>query len=103
MLSTRIIPCLLLNDESLVKTIKFKDYNYIGDPVNTVRIFNELEVDELVFLDITASREKRKPNFTILEDIANECFMPLAYGGGIERYRRYPAHLHIGFEKIVTQ
>ncbi|RXJ97566.1 imidazole glycerol phosphate synthase subunit HisF, partial [Arcobacter sp. CECT 8986] len=83
MLRTRLIPCLLLKNESLVKTVKFKEYNYIGDPVNTVRIFNELEVDELMFLDIFASKENRDINFKILEDIANECFMQLSYGGNI--------------------
>ena len=65
MLKTRLIPCLLLKNESLVKTVKFKEYNYIGDPVNTVRIFNELEVDELMFLDIFASKEDRDINFKI--------------------------------------
>lgn len=98
---TRVIPCLLLKGESLVKTVKFKEYNYIGDPVNTVRIFNELEVDELVFLDITASRENRKPNFKILENIANECFMPLAYGGGLNNFDDVKRVFNIGFEKVV--
>ena len=101
MLRTRVIPCLLLNDESLVKTVKFGAYTYIGDPVNTVRIFNELEVDELVFLDITASRQSRGPNFKVLEDIANECFMPLAYGGGICDIEDVGRVFGIGFEKIV--
>ena len=66
MLRTRVIPALLLRNESLVKTKKFGKFTYIGDPVNTVRIFNELEVDELLFLDITASRENRNPNLEIL-------------------------------------
>ncbi len=101
MLRTRVIPCLLLRDESLVKSVKFKTYNYIGDPINTVRIFNELEVDELVFLDITASREGRKPNFKILEQIAAECFMPLAYGGGLSDIEDIGRIFAIGFEKIV--
>ncbi|MCG6536026.1 MAG: HisA/HisF-related TIM barrel protein, partial [Syntrophales bacterium LBB04] len=83
MLKTRIIPCLLLRNESLVKTVQFKKFGYIGDPANTCRIFNELEVDELAFLDITASRENREPNYKILQEIADECFMPLSYGGGI--------------------
>ena len=83
MLRTRVIPCLLLRGESLVKTVKFDRFGYIGDPLNTCRIFNELEVDEMTFLDITASREGRGPNFKILQEITNECFMPLAYGGGI--------------------
>lgn len=102
MLRTRVIPCLLLRDESLVKSVKFKNYNYIGDPINTVRIFNELEVDELVFLDITASREGRKPNFRILEQIADECFMPLAYGGGLSDIEDIGRIFAIGFEKVVV-
>ena len=78
MLKNRIIPCLLLGNGSLVKTVNFRKYNYIGDPVNTVKIFNELEVDELIFLDIFASKENRKINFELLKNIANECFMPLS-------------------------
>jgi len=77
MLRTRIIPTLLLRNESLVKTKQFGNYVYVGDPANTVRIFNELEVDELIFLDITASIEKRGPNLKVLSEIAEECFMPL--------------------------
>jgi len=83
MLRTRVIPTLLLRNESLVKTVRFGKFTYVGDPANTVRIFNELEVDELLFLDITASRENRCPNFNVLAEIADECFMPLGYGGGI--------------------
>lgn len=101
MLRTRIIPCLLLKNESLVKTVKFKEYNYIGDPVNTVRIFNELEVDELMFLDIFASKENRDINFKILEDISNECFMPLSYGGNIKSLDDAKKIFKIGFEKVV--
>ena len=76
MLKTRIIPCLQLIDESLVKAVQFNRFGYIGDPCNTVRIFNELEVDELCFLDIRASVDKRVPNLKILRDIADECLMP---------------------------
>ena len=101
MLRPRVIPCLLLRGESLVKTVNFGKYGYIGDPLNTCRIFNELEVDELVFLDITASRERRAPNFTILQEIANECFMPLSYGGGIQDVNTAEIIFRIGFEKIV--
>lgn len=101
MLRTRVIPCLLLKNESLVKTVKFKEYNYIGDPVNTVRIFNELEVDELMFLDIFASKEDRNINFKILQDIANECFMPLSYGGNIKSLDDAKKIFEIGFEKVV--
>lgn len=94
------MPVLLLRDESLVKTVKFGKFTYIGDPCNTVRIFNELEVDELIFLDINATRTTRKPNLKILADIANECFMPLAYGGGITTFEEAKAILQIGFEKV---
>ena len=101
MLSTRVIPCLQLIDESLVKTVQFGKYGYIGDPINTVRIFNELEVDELCFLDIRATVQKRPVNFKILEEIANECFMPLSYGGGIRDFATAKKILSIGFEKLV--
>lgn len=101
MLRTRIIPCLQLIDQALVKTVQFGKYGYIGDPINTVRIFNELEVDELCFLDIRASIEKRSTNLKILAEIANECFMPLSYGGGITEAETAKKILSIGFEKIV--
>lgn len=97
----RIIPCLQLIDESLVKTIQFKKINYIGDPANTVRIFNELEVDELCFLDIRATIENREVNFKLLENIANESFMPLSYGGGIKDFKTVKRIFKIGFEKVV--
>lgn len=102
MLKTRVIPCLQLVGDSLVKTIKFKTPNYIGDPINTVRIFNELEVDELCFLDIRASLEQRKPNIGILHQISNECFMPLSYGGGITDFETAKKIFSIGFEKVVV-
>ncbi len=100
MLKTRIIPCLLLKGESLVKTVKFSNPAYIGDPINTVRIFNDLEVDELIFLDIEAARERGGPNFKILAEIANECFMPLSYGGGIQTLEDIRQIFQIGFEKV---
>ena len=101
MLRTRIIPCLQLIGESLVKTIKFDKYGYIGDPINTVRIFNELEVDELVFLDIVATNDQRSPNLRLLAEIANECFMPLGYGGGLNNFQIVKDIFSIGFEKVV--
>jgi imidazole glycerol-phosphate synthase subunit HisF len=101
MLQTRIIPCLQLIDESLVKAVQFDKYGYIGDPCNTVRIFNELEVDELCFLDIRASRENRAPNYKILQEISNECFMPLSYGGGITTFEQAKKIFEIGFEKVI--
>ena len=102
MLRTRIIPALLLRDECLVKTTKFGKFTYVGDPANTVRIFNELEVDELFFLDISASRKKRKPNLKVLREIADECFMPLGYGGGIKTFDDAKAIFDIGFEKVAV-
>jgi imidazole glycerol-phosphate synthase subunit HisF len=101
MLKVRIIPCLQLIDESLVKTINFDKFGYIGDPVNTVRIFNELEVDELAFVDIRASKEKRGPNYDVLHQIADECFMPLSYGGGIDTLETAKKIFSLGFEKII--
>lgn len=101
MLRTRVIPVLLLRGESLVKTIRFGRFTYVGDPCNTVRIFNELQVDELCVLDITATRERRSPNLTLLADLASECFMPLAYGGGVRSLAEAEAIFKIGIEKVV--
>lgn len=101
MLKARVIPCLQLIDDSLVKTVKFDNHGYIGDPINTVRIFNELEVDELCFLDIRASVQNREPNIELLHQIADECFMPLSYGGGVRSFEVAQKILSIGFEKIV--
>lgn len=101
MLRTRVIPVLLLRGESLVKTVRFGRFTYVGDPCNTVRIFNELEVDELCVLDITATRESREPNLALLAEMANECFMPLAYGGGIRSFEQAEALFKIGIEKVI--
>lgn len=100
MLRPRLIPVLLLHEESLVKTRRFKKFTYVGDPANTVRIFNELEVDELLFLDILASPKGLMPNYKVLRDIADECFMPLAYGGGVTSLEIAKRVFDIGFEKI---
>lgn len=102
MLRTRVIPALLLREECLVKTVRFEKFSYVGDPCNTVRIFNELEVDELVFLDITATRHARSPNLALLADIANECFMPLGYGGGIRSVQDAQNVMKLGFEKVIV-
>jgi imidazole glycerol-phosphate synthase subunit HisF len=100
-LINRIIPILLLKDESLIKTVQFNKYQYIGDPANTCRIFNELEVDELCFLDIFATQENRSPNMKVLREISNECFMPLSYGGGVNSLKHAEEIYKTGFEKIV--
>lgn len=98
---TRVIPVLLLRGKGLVKTVKFKEPKYIGDPINSVRIFNEKEVDEVVFLDITATPEGRGPDFDLLSDIAGEAFMPMAYGGGITTLEQVQRIFSLGFEKVV--
>lgn len=84
MLKHRVIPCLLLQQGGLVKTTRFNKPVYVGDPINAIRIFNDKEVDELMVLDIDASREKREPNYALIEQFAGECLMPLCYGGGIQ-------------------
>lgn len=98
---TRVIPVLLLRGKGLVKTVKFKEPKYIGDPINSVRIFNEKEVDELVFLDIMATSEGRGPDFELLADIAGEAFMPMAYGGGITTLEQVQRIFALGFEKVI--
>jgi len=96
----RIIPVLLLDNKGLYKTVKFKDPKYVGDPLNAVKIFNEKEVDELIFLDINATVEGRKPNLNYLADIASECFMPLCYGGGIRSIADIKQIIGTGIEKV---
>jgi len=101
MLRVRLIPALLLHGRSLVKTVQFGKFQYIGDPANTVRIFNEMEVDELCFLDISAARSRCGPDFELLADVASECFMPLSYGGGIADLDSAKRIYDTGFEKVV--
>lgn len=101
MLRIRVIPTLLLRNNGLVKGVKFKDHKYVGDPINAVKIFNEKEVDELVFLDITANETGREPNYELIRDIASETFMPLGYGGGITNLEQIRKILSLGVEKII--
>nr|WP_320161325.1 AglZ/HisF2 family acetamidino modification protein [uncultured Methanoregula sp.] len=101
MIRTRVIPCLLLKGQGLVKTVAFTDPKYVGDPINAVKIFNDKEVHELVFLDITASIEKRAPRLDYIADIASECFMPLGYGGGIRTVKQAEDIFNRGVEKII--
>ncbi len=97
----RIIPVLLLHKNQLYKTVEFGQPKYVGDPRNAVRIFNDLGADELVLLDIDASREKKPPNFVLIEEIVSEAFMPVGYGGGIADFETARRILRIGVEKIV--
>ena len=101
MLRNRVIPCLLMLNDGLVKTVRFKDPKYVGDPVNAVRILNDKEVDELVFLDIGATPSRRGPNFQLLSDIASQAFMPFGYGGGITAVEEVKRLYALGVEKVV--
>ena len=101
MIRPRVIPCLLLKNDGLVKTVRFKDPKYLGDPINIVRIFNDKEVDEFIFLDILATTENRRPNFELLKKITSECFMPLGYGGGIREMDDVKTLLSLGIEKVI--
>jgi cyclase len=109
MLQIRVIPCLLLQDKGLVKTVRFKDPTYLGDPINAVRIFNESEVDELIFLDITPAKQRGLFRSTkkyaipldLVSKISEECYMPLAYGGGIRSIEDIQGIMSTGVEKVV--
>ena len=101
MINTRVIPCLLLKDAGLVKTIKFQNPRYVGDPINAVRIFNTREVPELILLDILATRENRRPLVELISKIADECSMPFSVGGVIKDIASIRALLNLGAEKVV--
>ncbi len=100
MLRPRVIPCLLVHDKGLVKTVQFKDPKYVGDPINAVRIFNEKESDELMVIDIDATRENREPDYKMIENLAAECRMPLCYGGGVKTVEQAHRIFSLGVEKI---
>ena len=100
MLRSRVIPCLLLQNKGLVKTVKFKEPKYVGDPINAVKISNEKEVDELMFLDIDASSSETEPDYALIEKIANECRMPLCYGGGVKSVEQAQKIIKLGAEKV---
>ena len=92
---------LLIKGDGLVKSVRFKNHKYVGDPINAVKIFNEKEVDELAVLDVTATRERRPPNIRRIAEIAGEAFMPLSYGGGITRFEEVKEILFNGIEKVI--
>jgi cyclase len=100
MLLPRVIPVLLLSGKGLVKGIQFGRHSYIGDPINTVQIFNAKEVDELIFLDITATREGRIPSLEMIQRIADQCLMPFSVGGGIKTIKDFRDILSAGAEKV---
>ena len=100
MLRPRIIPCLLIKNKGLVKTVYFKNPKYVGDPINAVRIFNEKEVDELIVLDIDATSGAYAPDYRMIEHLAAECRMPLCYGGGVKSADQAKAIIGLGVEKV---
>ncbi len=100
MLRSRIIPCLLVHNKGLVKTVNFKDPKYVGDPINAVKIFNEKEVDELMVLDIDASKENRGPDLNLIKNLAIECRMPFCYGGGVSTVEQAKKIISLGAEKV---
>jgi cyclase len=100
MLRPRIIPCLLIQNGGLVKSIEFKDHKYVGDPINAVKIFNEKEVDELIVLDIDATKNQRDPDFELIRKLAVECRMPFCYGGGIKSVDQAKMIINLGAEKV---
>ena len=102
MLRPRVIPCLLVRRGGLVKTRKFKDDKYVGDPINAVRIFNEKEADELIVLDIDASAERREPDYAMIAHLAEECRMPLCYGGGVTSVDQAKRIMSLGVEKVAV-
>ncbi len=100
MLATRVIPCLLMNQGALVKTVNFKSLTYVGDPVNAVRIFNQKEVDEIILIDIAATTDGYGIDFDTLEKVVGECFMPICYGGGVKTIADMRRLFTLGIEKI---
>ena len=100
MFRPRVIPSLLLYGGGLTKTVRFGHRTYIGDPINTIRIFNDLMVDELILLDIAATKEGREPPLATIEDVASECFIPLTYGGGVTSLLQIERILALGVEKV---
>ncbi len=102
MLRPRIIPSLLIHNGGLVKTVRFGAPKYVGDPLNAVRIFNEKEVDELMVLDIDASRHLREPDYKLIGNLAHECRMPLSYGGGVKTVEQFDRIIGLGVEKVAV-
>lgn len=100
MLRSRVSPCLLVHNKGLVKTVRFKDPKYVGDPINAVKIFNEKEVDELIVLDINATVESKLPDYQMIKHLANESRMALCYGGGIKTPQQAQEIIKLGVEKI---
>lgn len=100
MLRPRIIPCLLVHEGGLVKTVGFKEPKYVGDPINAVKIFNEKEADELIVLDVDATVKGAEPDYKLIAHLAAECRMPLCYGGGVRTAEQAKRIIGLGVEKV---
>lgn len=100
MLRPRIIPCLLVRNKGLVKTVEFRESKYVGDPINAVKIFNEKKVDELIVLDIDATANETEPDYAMIQNLATECRMPLCYGGGVKNAEQAKQIISLGVEKV---
>lgn len=102
MLRSRIIPCLLVHNKGVVKTLKFsvEDGKYVGDPINAVKIFNEKSVDEIMVIDIDATVQGREPDYEMIKNVATECRMPLCYGGGVTTVEQVRKIINLGAEKV---
>ena len=100
MYRSRVIPCLLLKNGGLYKTVRFKEPRYLGDPINTLKLFNDKEADELVILDIAASANGAEPNLDYIKRVTRECFMPICYGGGVSSLKQIEALFRLGVEKV---
>jgi len=100
MLRPRITPCLLVKNGGLVKTVKFGNPKYVGDPINAVKIFNEKEVDEIIVVDIDASVQRKEPDYALIKNLAAECRMPLCYGGGVKTVEQVEEIISLGVEKV---
>lgn len=101
MLKKRVIPILLIKNNDLVKSVKYKNHKYVGDPLNVIKIFNEKEVDELIVLDVEKSRNNDELNYELIKNFASECYMPLTYGGGIKNLKQAEKLFSLGIEKIL--
>lgn len=98
----RVIPCLLLSNGGLVKSIKFRNHTYVGDPINAVKIFNDKEADEIAIIDIGASAAQRGPDMALISEVVSEAFMPVAYGGGVRHMQHLESLFYMGVEKVIV-
>ena len=97
----RVIPILGIVGNRLVKTVNFKAPRYIGDPLNAIKIFNNKMVDEIAIIDIRATKNGLDPNYKLIGEMAEECFSPLSYGGGVRTFEQAKRIFDLGVEKVI--